>query len=194
MRSLDFTLFHAINAGLGTPRGWVDFGVGVSEWLPGAFMLALALGALWRPAWRRPLLVALLSLALAWLTVTAFRHALPMPRPAALGLGVQWVGQGARPSFPSMHVTGVAAVAWSLLISRCGWPALVAACVGVLVGWSRIFLGLHFPSDVLGGVAVGLLVASAAAQMVRMARRVSTGLARGGSAAPDAPARALSAE
>jgi undecaprenyl-diphosphatase len=61
-------------------------------------------------------------------------------------------------SFPSGHATGAAAVAAIIAHRhrRLGW---VAWAVAVLIGLSRIYLGRHFPSDVLSGGLLGALVA-----------------------------------
>ena len=67
-------------------------------------------------------------------------------------------------SFPSGHATGIAAAAGvvivlaSLLVRRRGLRRtliLVALGVALLVGLDRIFLGVHNPSDVLAGYAIG---------------------------------------
>ncbi len=63
-------------------------------------------------------------------------------------------------SFPSGHAMGSAtlAVTVSLLCwhTRWRWPVVVlAALFAVTVGASRIYLGVHYPSDILGGWAAG---------------------------------------
>ena len=62
-------------------------------------------------------------------------------------------------SFPSGHTAASFAVSIVLLLKtkkRFGIPALVLA---VLIGLSRLYLGVHYPSDVLGGVVSGSLCA-----------------------------------
>lgn len=72
-------------------------------------------------------------------------------------------------SFPSGHSAHSFACAWTLL--RCaprklGLPALVLA---VLISLSRLYVGVHYPSDVLCGALAGILMAEAA---LRLARRL----------------------
>ena len=65
-----------------------------------------------------------------------------------------------RPSFPSGHSAGymAAAVALSLF-----YPALAPLflIIGVLGSFSRIYNGVHYPSDVLAGMSLGVAVAFA---------------------------------
>lgn len=61
---------------------------------------------------------------------------------------------------PSGH-SATALVGWGLLavFLATGWVWLIAATVILLVGLSRVYLGVHFPSDVLAGWTVGALIA-----------------------------------
>jgi membrane-associated phospholipid phosphatase len=61
---------------------------------------------------------------------------------------------------PSGH-SATAVVGWGLLaiFLATGWAWLIAAALILLVGLSRVYLGVHFPSDVLAGWAVGALIA-----------------------------------
>jgi undecaprenyl-diphosphatase len=82
-------------------------------------------------------------------------------RPSVIG----WVDQVSSPSFPSGHAMGsfVAYGAVAYLVARLEpTPALrrftwaVAAFLILAIGVSRMYLGVHYPSDVLAGFTAGL--------------------------------------
>lgn len=63
-------------------------------------------------------------------------------------------------SFPSGHAMGSMTLVMTAILlawpSRWRWPVLLLASVfAVLVGYSRVYLGVHFPSDILAGWMAG---------------------------------------
>ena len=170
MLMAEIPLFLALNAGRSTP----DWVLGLARWCStglldaaaGAFVVAW----LTVPRMRRDLLRVLLSWLLACLIAAVMRHLWPAPRPQQLGLGLQWIAHANHPSLPSMHAAGAFAVAAALAVMRTHRRLIgaMAFALALAVAWSRVCLGLHFPSDVLAGAAVGV----ASAWLVsRLARR-----------------------
>ena len=61
-------------------------------------------------------------------------------------------------SFPSGHSAGSFACAWAFFRAykkKWGVPALILAS---LIAFSRLYVGVHYPTDVLGGVVIGIIV------------------------------------
>jgi membrane-associated phospholipid phosphatase len=73
-------------------------------------------------------------------------------------------------SFPSGHATIAFAcatvIAWQ--VPRLAFPAFALAAA---IAWSRVYVGVHWPLDVLGGAALGVLVATALLTLVEALRR-----------------------
>ena len=104
---------------------------------------------------------------------TALKNALARPRP-----DVHPLTTAAGFSFPSGHTTGTTALCVSLLVvlhpvlrRRVRAAAVVAAiALSVAVAASRVLLGVHYPSDVIGGLLAGSLVALTAAALLLPSR------------------------
>jgi undecaprenyl-diphosphatase len=102
-------------------------------------------------------------------------------------------------SFPSNHSTIAGAAAVGLALA---WPRVAALTLpmAVLMAFSRVFVGVHYPHDVLVGLVLGAVLAlivvrvttRPVARVVEAMRGSSTGVVRwfagpgGGSATPDA--------
>ena len=163
MFSFDPFLYALINADAHTPWLSIELARIASAWLPNVsgvlVILALLLGS---PAVRRTMLLLLLSMATAWLIARLIRWGYPAPRPFQLNMGTLWVAHGGRASFPSMHACGAFALAMSITLGATRhrkWLVALAWIAALTVGWSRIHLGVHFPSDVAAGALVGIVSA-----------------------------------
>lgn len=62
------------------------------------------------------------------------------------------------PSFPSDHATAAYAIAFAVLL-RHRKGGVIALILATLVAVSRVALGTHYPTDILGGAALGALAA-----------------------------------
>lgn len=162
-------LYQLINASPGIGPLRLAIAMAVAQWL--IYALPVAMIVAWARAdlvTRRELLnilmAAMLSLALAQLVGFVW----PQPRPAALHLGIQYLQHAADPGLPSDHVT----VFWSLGIAalmtrRLAIWGLPLLALGLIVGWSRVYLGVHFPLDVLAALPVAVAGAAAASALRR---------------------------
>ena len=88
-------------------------------------------------------------------------------RPYELIPGLQCIVPLAKDySFPSGHATNSLACAWVLFRKtpkKYGVPALILA---IMISLSRLYVGIHYPTDVLGGVVIGICSAVLAMWLV----------------------------
>lgn len=162
MNPLDQAVFLWFNLGPDAPRALVSAARGITQQLPHWMLAAaLAVAAAGQPHWRRQAGRVLLSLVLAAALAALLKLGFDEPRPATLGVGTQWLGQRTSSSFPSRHAAMTTAFAVSAALApRLRWPVRLALLLPALaMAWSRMALGLHFPSDVLAGSALGVLCA-----------------------------------
>ena len=84
------------------------------------------------------------------------------PRPFMVPVGRTFVEHAADSSFPSDHLTFIIGVAFALAYwNRRHRAALVIGAIGMLVAWARIFIGVHFPFDMIGSAvtaAIALII------------------------------------
>ena len=77
------------------------------------------------------------------------------PRPFMIGLGHTYLSHAADSSFPSDHLTLLWAVGFSFLMHRSPRMAgIMLSLLGLPVAWARIYLGVHFPLDMIGAALV----------------------------------------
>jgi undecaprenyl-diphosphatase len=161
MYELDATVTHAINSIAGKSTA-LDF---LMIWVSaiGVPLLVLAVAGQWwradRQHTRHVLVTAgfsfLFGLALNQL-VLLFVHRM---RPYDAGVSHLLIARSADPSFPSDHATATIAIAAAFLLQgmrRLGFWFLAAA---MLVIVSRVYIGTHYASDVLGGALTGIVAA-----------------------------------
>ena len=71
-------------------------------------------------------------------------------------------------SFPSGHTNAAFAFALAVCMSAPGrWMKITAVCLAAVMGLSRLYVGVHFPSDVLAGAVIGSLCGLLGAWVVK---------------------------
>lgn len=155
LEALNRALFLKINAGTGTPPWLIDVAKFIADDL--IYLIPVLLAGIWlwgqresRNVVMRAFLTAMLGLGLNQIVGALWPH----PRPFAIGLGHAWASHVADSSFPSDHMTLFTAIGLSLVLGGARLLGWLTLAVGAAVGWARVFLGLHFPFDMLGAVAI----------------------------------------
>jgi undecaprenyl-diphosphatase len=90
-------------------------------------------------------------------------------------------------SFPSSHTAVTLAVVIALVPFLARPLAAVAIAYAVLVGWSRVYLGVHYPLDVLAGAGIGIAVGGVVLLALRTLLRRAGRAANGHHAPAEAP-------
>jgi len=88
-------------------------------------------------------------------------------RPSLELSGVQTIISASGPSFPSAHASRAFAVALLVAFNSKRTWGIAALVIATLIAVSRVYLGVHWPSDVLFGALLGLLIAAMLAYLGR---------------------------
>ena len=150
----------------------------------GAVWIALAAAlALWT---RAPLLrTTVVTAACVWssdLVTQGLKAAVDRPRPfERLGEADPLIGGTLGSSFPSGHAatSAAGAIAIAVLLRR---AVALLAPLAAAVAFSRVYVGVHYPLDVLGGAAVGAAVGLGVLAAIRALRTPSAARQRSGGA------------
>lgn len=183
LRSLDFAIEQLINGPAGHTAGLDQVMVAAASWSEPAFIgviVAWFLYGMVRNHHRDRLgaVTALFAAGAALLINFVLSHVYFHPRPfvAHPGLVHLLVNHARDNSFPSDHAAGAFAVAAVLVAvrRRIGIVALLGAA---LVGYARVYVGDHYPLDVVVGVADGLLGAILFLTVLKIIPRTVTEIA-----------------
>jgi membrane-associated phospholipid phosphatase len=141
-------------------------------WVKGVLIAALgAVGDLHARRWPRTALAAATAMGAASLVAASVKGMFDRARPPVADPGFHaLVRLPHSSSFPSGHASTAfaAATVVALLQPRLRVPALAVA---TLVAVSRVYLGVHFTSDVVAGAVLGALIGAAVVWLVRRAER-----------------------
>jgi len=132
---------------------------------PAGIVIVVVLIAGFVVAWTRsvlPVAAGAVAAAVAWALANLAKAIADRPRPYQVVADAVLRQQPAHgTSFPSSHTAVTVAVVIALLPFLPRVLAGVAIAYAVLVGWSRVYLGVHYPLDVLAGAGIGMAVGGA---------------------------------
>lgn len=170
MEDLNHALFLWLNAPDHPSPLLLDTAIFFAEYVIWALPAIIGIGWLRGREHTRKVLLEATASGLAGLLINqiiglVWQH----PRPFMIGLGHTLIPHAADSSFPSDHLTLLWAVAFSFLMHRSPRMAgLSLALLGLPVAWARIYLGVHFPLDMVGAALVAGLSAWLAFREMRV--------------------------
>ena len=135
----------------------------LGDW-PGHLALGLILaGIAWlrrSKKWMRIFLSMLLAMALAGIAGQVIKRTIPRARPSVKS-ELHWGGPRFSTkyhAFPSGHVAASTAFFGILIFAR-RWIGLACLAIPILIGFSRMYLGAHYLSDVVCAAVLGIICA-----------------------------------
>ena len=158
VETLNRSAFLALNATPATPHWLVFAGVLVADYA--ILLIPAMLVALWltgsderRALAIRACFTGLLALGINQLIGMMWYH----PRPFAAGTGHTFLAHTPDSSFPSDHITLLSAISFTLLSGGKRKTGLFILAVDIAVAWARVFVGVHWPLDMIGAAIVAWL-------------------------------------
>lgn len=127
----------------------------------GIFWIAVCILLIFIKKTRRIGIVAAVSLAISALIVNVILKTQVMRiRPYVLEQGLRLITKMPSDySFPSGHASASFATAVVLFKGLPRYMGITALVLAFLIGLSRLYVGVHFPTDVLAGAAIGIMAA-----------------------------------
>jgi undecaprenyl-diphosphatase len=158
---------------------------------PAGAVLVVAVSLAWAllltRSWRPPLRIFIV-LVVPWVLAEAIKPVVERPRPDPALLSPAVIPDPATFSYPSGHTAFAAALVCALIVvlapagSRAG-PIAAGTVIVLITAWSRIYLGVHYPTDVAASMLLVPITAVAVDRVVSMWSWFAASRDQGGAAA-----------
>lgn len=112
------------------------------------------------PGLKRKSYLVMISWAASVIILNILKHTINRPRPFRVLEGIEKLSAGGSPSFPSGHTIEAFTVVMTVILLSVGpkWFRAVLLLWALMVAYSRVCLGVHYPTDVLAGAGLGMMI------------------------------------
>ncbi|HEI8865643.1 undecaprenyl-diphosphate phosphatase [Serratia sp. AKBS12] len=162
MEQLNYLLFAWINATPASPEWAIDLATFLARDLIAIVPLLIAGLWLWGPqnalvSQRAVVSKTTIALGFSLVASAAIGMLLPHERPFVAGIGYTFLQHAPDSSFPSDHGTAIFTFAIAFLCWHRMWSGILLMVVAAGIAWSRVYLGVHWPLDMVGGLLLGMV-------------------------------------
>ena len=151
LSELNLTLFSWINASPEASNTSIHFAIFIANDL--LYCMILLFAWFWLRGnydTKKQILKAFIFTSIAILISQCISHVYYHPRPFVMEVGRTLIYHAPNGSFPSDHMLIFSSIAFSYLFSAQRKVGAFLLIMAWLVAWSRVYLGVHFPLDMLG--------------------------------------------
>ena len=151
LSELNLSLFSWINASPEASNASIHFAIFIANDL--LYCMILLFAWFWLRGnydTKKQILKAFIFTSIAILISQCISHVYYHPRPFVMEVGRTLIYHAPNGSFPSDHMLIFSSIAFSYLFSAQRKLGVFLLVMAWLVAWSRVYLGVHFPLDMLG--------------------------------------------
>ncbi|MBX8997183.1 undecaprenyl-diphosphate phosphatase [Klebsiella aerogenes] len=156
LENINYALFALINATPASSWWAIEVATFIAKDLIIIVPLLVVALWLWGPNQRQLVFKVMLALALSLSISWVIGHLFPHDRPFVDGVGYNFLHHAADDSFPSDHGTVIFTFALAFLFWHRVWSGALLLVIASAIAWSRVYLGVHWPLDMLGGLLAGM--------------------------------------
>ncbi|HDS4947233.1 undecaprenyl-diphosphate phosphatase [Klebsiella aerogenes] len=156
LENINYALFALINATPASSWWAIEVATFIAKDLIIIVPLLVVALWLWGPNQRQLVFKVMLALALSLSISWVIGHLFPHDRPFVDGAGYNFLHHAADDSFPSDHGTVIFTFALAFLFWHRVWSGALLLVIASAIAWSRVYLGVHWPLDMLGGLLAGM--------------------------------------
>ncbi|HDU5577065.1 TPA: undecaprenyl-diphosphate phosphatase [Klebsiella aerogenes] len=156
LENINYALFALINATPSSSWWAIEVATFIAKDLIIIVPLVVVALWLWGPNQRQLVFKVMLALALSLSISWVIGHLFPHDRPFVGGVGYNFLHHAADDSFPSDHGTVIFTFALAFLFWHRVWSGTLLLVIASAIAWSRVYLGVHWPLDMLGGLLAGM--------------------------------------